>query len=236
MHISFPSSLIHGRLVKRYKRFLADVTLDNGDMVTAHCTNSGSMKSCLEEGAEVFLSPVNDPKRKTKFTWEMILIDGNWVGINTSMPNMLAFEWIKNGKIPGLEGYQHVKREVTFGDSRFDIFAENDTEKCFVEVKNVTMKEDDFALFPDAQTTRGQKHLETLIKVKQSGMRAVMLYVVQRIDVNRFAPAWGIDPQYAQLLQKAATAGVEIIPLQVEVHPEGFKLLRILPFTLELIA
>lgn len=233
MDIKFSTDLIPGKLIRRYKRFLADVTLSNGDEVTAHCTNSGSMKSCLEEGADVYLSPVNDPKRKTKFTWEMIKIDGNWVGINTSMPNMLAFEWIKNGVIPGLEGYTHVKREVTFGDSRFDIFAENESERCFVEVKNVTMKEGDFTLFPDAKTTRGQKHLETLIKVKQSGIRAVMLYVVQRVDVNRFAPAWGVDPQYAQLLQKAATAGVEIIPLQVEVQPVGFKLLRILPFTLE---
>lgn len=234
MHISFPSSLIHGRLVKRYKRFLADVTLDNNQLVTAHCTNSGSMKSCLEEGAEVFLSPVNDPKRKTKYTWEMIKIDGKWVGINTSMPNMLAFEWVKNGIIPGLEGYTSVKREVTFDDSRFDIFAENETERCFVEVKNVTMKEGDFALFPDAKTTRGQKHLETLIKVKQSGIRAVMLYVVQRVDVNRFAPAWEIDPQYARLLQKAYREGVEIIPIQVQVLPTGFNLLGVLPFCLEL--
>ncbi len=234
MHISFPSSLIHGRLVKRYKRFLADVTLDNNQLVTAHCTNSGSMKSCLEEGAEVFLSPVNDPKRKTKYTWEMIKIDGKWVGINTSMPNMLAFEWVKNGIIPGLEGYTSVKREVTFDDSRFDIFAENETERCFVEVKNVTMKEGDFALFPDAKTTRGQKHLETLIKVKQSGIRAVMLYVVQRVDVNRFAPAWDIDSQYAQLLQKAYSEGVEIIPIQVQVLPTGFNLLGVLPFCLEL--
>ena len=234
MHISFPSSLIHGRLVKRYKRFLADVTLDNNQLVTAHCTNSGSMKSCLEEGAEVFLSPVNDPKRKTKYTWEMIKIDGKWVGINTSMPNMLAFEWVKNGIIPGLEGYTSVKREVTFDDSRFDIFAENETERCFVEVKNVTMKEGDFALFPDAKTTRGQKHLETLIKVKQSGIRAVMLYVVQRVDVNRFAPAWDIDSQYAQLLQKAYSECVEIIPIQVQVLPTGFNLLGVLPFCLEL--
>lgn len=232
MHISFPNSLVHGRLVKRYKRFLADVTLDNNQLVTAHCTNSGSMKSCLEEGAEVYLSPVNDPKRKTKFTWEMIKIDGNWVGINTSMPNMLAFEWIKNGVIPGLEGYTHVKREVTFGDSRFDIFAENESERCFVEVKNVTMKEGDFALFPDAKTTRGQKHLETLIKVKKSGIRAVMLYVVQRIDVNRFAPAWDIDPQYAKVLQKAYSEGVEVIPLQVQVLPSGFKPLGVMPYNL----
>jgi sugar fermentation stimulation protein A len=233
MHIPFPSTLVHGRLIKRYKRFLADVTLDNGEEVTAHCTNSGTMKSCLEEGAEVFLSPVNDSKRKTKFTWEMIKIEGNWVGINTSMPNMLAFEWIKSGVIPGLEGYTYVKREVTFGDSRFDIYAENEAEKCFVEVKNVTLKEGSYALFPDAKTARGQKHLETLVQVKQSGMRAVMLYVVQRVDVDLFGPAWQIDPQYSLLLQKAHSAGVEVIPLQVQVLPSGFKPLGVMPYNIE---
>ncbi len=233
MDINFSTELIPGKLIRRYKRFLADVTLNNGDVVTAHCTNSGSMKSCLEEGAEVYLSPVNDPKRKTKFTWEMIKIDGNWVGINTSMPNMLAFEWIKNGVIPGLEGYTHVKREVTFGDSRFDIFAENDKEKCFIEVKNVTLKEGDFALFPDAKTTRGQKHLQTLIKVKESGMRAVMLYIIQRTDVNIFAPERKIDPDYAKLLVEAHGKGVEIFPFQVQVSPEGIIPMGILPHQLQ---
>ncbi|HPJ47211.1 MAG TPA: DNA/RNA nuclease SfsA [Tenuifilaceae bacterium] len=226
------SNLTHGYLIKRYKRFLADVKLDNGEVVTAHCTNSGSMKSCIEEGAEVYLSPVNDPKRKTKFTWEMIKINGSWVGINTSNPNRIAFEWISAGIVPGLEGYENVKREVTFGDSRFDIFVEKPGEQCFVEVKNVTLKEGDYARFPDAETIRGQKHLETLINVKQQGMRAVMLYIIQRIDVKIFAPATDIDPNYAKLLTKAHAAGVEIIPLQVKVTPEGIEPVGVLPFEL----
>jgi len=233
MHIDFPLPLVAGRLIKRYKRFLADVVLDSGETVTAHCTNSGSMKSCLEEGAEVYLSPVNDPKRKTKFTWEMIMINKGWVGINTSVPNRVAFEWVKAGVIPGLEDYTDVKREVTFGDSRFDLFAENDKEKCFIEVKNVTLKEGDFALFPDAKTTRGQKHLQTLIKVKESGMRAVMLYIIQRTDVNIFGPAWDIDPDYASLLVEAHSKGVEIIPFQVSVSPNGVSPLNTMPFTLQ---
>jgi sugar fermentation stimulation protein A len=224
----FKTPLIHGTFIKRYMRFLVDVTLDNGEVITAHCTNSGSMKSCLEVGAEVYLSPVNDPNRKTKFTWEMIKIGGNWVGINTSNPNTLAFEWISAGKIPELQGYTEVSREVKFGDSRFDIFATNQHEECFVEVKNVTLKEGDYALFPDAVTTRGQKHLETLIEVKKSGKRAVMLYVIQRIDVNKFAPAKDIDPDYAEKLKKAHKAGVEIIPLQVKVMPEGIEMYKIL--------
>ena len=233
MHIDFPTPLISGRLIKRYKRFLADVVLDSGETVTAHCTNSGSMKSCLEEGAEVYLSPVNDPKRKTKFTWEMIKINSNWVGINTSVPNRVAFEWVKAGVIPGLEGYTNVKREVTFEDSRFDIFAENGNEKCFIEVKNVTYREGDFALFPDAKTTRGQKHLQTLIKVKESKMRAVMLYIIQRTDVNIFAPAAEIDPDYARLLVDAHSKGVEVIPFQVKVSPQGITPVGIIPFQLQ---
>lgn len=233
MRIDFPLPLVHGTLIKRYKRFLADVELDSGEIVTAHCTNSGSMKSCLEEGAPVYLSPVNDPNRKTKFTWEMIWINDGWVGINTSIPNLVAYEWVKAGIIPGLEGYTQVKREVKFGDSRFDLFAENGNEQCFIEVKNVTLKEGDWALFPDAQTTRGQKHLQTLMEVKAQGMRAVMLYIVQREDVKTFGPAWNIDPAYAKLLLEAHGKGVEIIPLQTLVEPEGVSIVGVMPYILK---
>ncbi|MDX9696777.1 MAG: DNA/RNA nuclease SfsA, partial [Bacteroidales bacterium] len=150
--MNFKDPLIHGTLIKRYMRFLADVKLDSGETVTAHCTNSGSMKSCLEKGAEVYLSPVDDPNRKTKFTWEMIKINGDWVGINTSNPNKLAFEAVKAGQIEKLKGYTEVQAEVKFDDSRFDLMAKNDTETCFIEVKNVTYKEGNYALFPDAVT------------------------------------------------------------------------------------
>ncbi|MDX8339680.1 DNA/RNA nuclease SfsA [Draconibacterium sp. IB214405] len=228
--MKFDKELVHGKLIKRYKRFLADIELDTGEIVVAHCTNSGSMKSCLENGAEVYLTPVDDPKRRTKFTWEMIKINNDWVGIHTGNPNKLAFEAISNGLIPGLEGYTTVKREVKFGDSRFDVYAENDTEKCFVEVKNVSMKQDEFALFPDAVTTRGQKHLKTLIEVKKQGMRAVMLYVIQRSDVHIFGPAKEIDPDYAALLKQAWEAGVEIFPMQAKVTPEEITFVRKLPF------
>lgn len=227
--MKFQEKLIHGTLIKRYKRFLADVKLDDGTEVVAHCTNSGSMKSCLENGAEVYLSPVSDPKRKTKFTWEMIKINGDWVGINTGNPNKLAFEAISAGLIPGLEGYTTVKREVKFGDSRFDIFAENENEKCFTEVKNVTLKEGKYALFPDAVTIRGQKHLNTLIEVKNKEMRAVMLYIIQRSDVEVFAPAWEIDPVYSETLKRAVDSGVEVIPVMAKVTPETIELGEILP-------
>lgn len=235
--MKFKYPLIHGRLVKRYKRFLADVTLDDGRLVTVHCTNSGSMKSCLEEGAEVWLSPVKDPKRKTHFTWEMILIEGDWVGINTSNPNMLAFEWVGRGVVPGLEGLSGLRREVTWEDSRFDLYGEMDGggdgtapgRGCFIEVKNVTLKEGCRALFPDAVTERGRKHLNTLVRVKQSGMRAVMLYLVQRMDVDSFAPAREIDPAYGEALDEALRKGVEVIVVQARVTPESIEFHRSLP-------
>jgi sugar fermentation stimulation protein A len=226
----FKEKLIAGKLIKRYKRFLADVELDNGEVVTAHCTNSGSMKTCLEEGAPVMLSPVNDPKRKTKFTWEMIFINDNWIGINTSIPNILAYEAVKNGTIEKLSGYTEVKREVTFKNSRFDVFASNDNEKCFIEVKNVTLKSGDFALFPDAVTARGLKHLNTLLEVKREGMRAVMLYVIQRSDVSKFAPATDIDPVYASALKNVFEKGVEVIPVQAKVSPQGVEVVKEFPF------
>ena len=228
----FNEPLVKGKLIKRYKRFLADVELEDGTVITAHCTNSGSMKTCIEEGAPVYMTPVNDPKRKTKFTWEMIFLNHDWIGINTSVPNLLAFEAIRDSKIGKLKGYTTVKREVTFGDSRFDIYAENDHEKCFVEVKNVTMKVGDFALFPDAVTTRGKKHLETLMRVKEQGIRAVMLYVIQRMDVKKFGTAKEIDPEYAATLQKAYASGVEIIPVQAKVTPEQIEIVKEVPFEL----
>jgi len=228
----FTDKLVHGRLIKRYKRFLADIELDNGEIITAHCTNSGSMKSCLENNAEVYVSPANDSKRKTKFTWEMIKINGNWVGIHTGNPNKIAFELIKKGEIDKLKGYTEVRREVKFQDSRFDIMARNESQTCFVEVKNVTFKEGNYALFPDAVTIRGKKHLETLMQVKQQGMRAVMLYVIQRTDVSVFAPAKDIDPDYSVTLKKAYGKGVEIIPVQTKVTPQNIELYQELPFEL----
>ena len=228
--MKFDTELVSGKLVKRYKRFLADIKLEDGSVVVAHCTNSGSMISCIEEGARVYLSPAADPKRKTRFTWEMIEINNTWVGINTSIPNQLVFEAVRDQEIPQLKDYTFVKREVKFEDSRFDVYAENKTEKCFIEVKNVSMKVGDAALFPDSVTTRGRKHLETLIRVKEQGIRAVMVYVIQRMDVNTFGAARHIDPNYADSLEKAQKAGVEIIALQAKVNPDGIQIVKQLPF------
>jgi len=228
--MEFQNQLVHGRLLKRYKRFLADVLLEDGSVVTAHCTNSGSMKSCLVEGAEVCLTPVDDPKRKTRFTWEMIRIESDWVGINTSHPNALAFEWVEEGLIPGLEGLTELRREVKWEDSRFDLFGKEEGKGCFIEVKNVSLREGKRALFPDAVTTRGRKHLNTLVRVKQAGMRAVMLYVVQRMDVSLFSPAREIDPDYAIALDNAIKRGVEIFVAQAKVSLEGITFHKMLPY------
>jgi sugar fermentation stimulation protein A len=230
--MKFKTQLVPGKLVKRYKRFLADVELDNGTVVTTHCTNSGSMKSCIEAEAPVMLTHHNDSKRKTQYTWEMIFINNGWIGINTSIPNILAYEAIRDQKIRKLNNYSSVKREVKIGDSRLDIYAENESEKCFVEVKNVTLKEGKYALFPDAVTTRGLKHLKTLMEIKKKGMRAVMLYIIQRTDVVIFAPAKEIDPAYADTLYEAFKNGVEVIPLQAEVNPKEIKIIQEIPFLL----
>ncbi|MFO7830142.1 MAG: DNA/RNA nuclease SfsA, partial [Bacteroidales bacterium] len=159
----------------------------------------------------------------------------NWVGINTNNPNKIAFDAISEGQIEKLIGYTDVSREVKFGDSRFDIMAKNSVETCFVEVKNVTLKEGKYALFPDAVTTRGKKHLNTLMEVKQQGMRAVMLYIIQRMDVEIFAPATDIDPEYAKTLKKAYENGVEIIPLQAKVTPSNIEIIGELEKDLTLI-
>ncbi|MEW5846234.1 MAG: DNA/RNA nuclease SfsA [Bacteroidota bacterium] len=228
----FDQPLIHGRLIKRYKRFLADIVLDNGETVTAHCTNSGSMKSCLEDNAEVFISISPNPNRKLPYTWEMIKINGNWVGINTSNPNRIAFEILVSHWIDTLPRFTLLKREVKFDDSRFDIYGESLNQKWFFEVKNVTLKDGQYARFPDAVTIRGQKHLNTLNKAKAGGYHVAMLYIIQRTDVDIFAPAWSIDPAYAKELLKAFDAGVKLFAVQVNVTPECIEPLRLLPIDL----
>lgn len=230
--MKFPTELVKGNLIKRYKRFLTDVELEDGSEVIAHCTNSGSMATCIEEGAPVYLSPATDPKRKTKFSWEMIYINNSWIGVNTMIPNQLVFDAIKNGELEKLKGYTFVKREVKFNDSRFDIYAENPKEKCFIEVKNVSMKVGDMARFPDAVTTRGRKHLNTLVEVKKSGMRAVMVYVIQRVDVASLGFANDIDPEYSIALKHAVTNGVEVIALQAKVDTEGISIIGEIPVSL----
>jgi sugar fermentation stimulation protein A len=214
--MKFPDPLIKGQLIKRYKRFLTDVELADGTVVVAHCANSGSMESVNEPGAEVWLSPARNPDRKLKYTWEMIKIGKSLVGINTSLPNMIVSEAIEAGKIEELTGYASLRREVKYGkNSRIDILLEDEARpKCYVEVKNTTMRRDLKAgavEFPDAVTSRGAKHLLELADMVKEGHRAVMFYLVQREDADRFKVADDIDPAYAEGLTAALKAGVEVV-------------------------
>jgi len=231
----FENALTEGRLIKRYKRFLADVELPDGSVVVAHCANSGSMLGCKEPGSRVYLSPNTNPKAKLDWRWEMVEVDGHLVGINTSHPNKLAEEAILGGVIPELAGYGGLRREVKYGkNSRIDILLEAPEEaskpaQCFVEVKNVTLKVGDDAQFPDAVTARGTKHLRELMDMVAEGHRAVMLYLVQRGDCLSFAPAADIDPTYAAALREAKEAGVETLCYVCDLSTEGIRVDRPMP-------
>ncbi len=206
--------LIAGILIKRYKRFLADVQLiESGRTVTAHCPNSGSMKGCSEPGSQVFLSESNNPKRKLKYTWELLQGSGTMIGINTQVPNKLVKQAIENGLIEELSGYDRVKAEIkTSEHTRLDLLLEKDTgEKCYVEIKNCTLVENKVAMFPDAVTIRGQKHLTELEGLVSKGHRGVIFYLIQRMDAKSFRPADMIDKTYAEKLKRAVINGVEVI-------------------------
>jgi len=217
--------VIFGKLIRRYKRFLADVELDDGTVVTAHCPNTGRMTTCAEPGWRVALSDSANPKRKYRYTWELVHNGTCWICVNTGRANAVAFEAVSNGWIPELAGYDDVLREQTFGNSRFDLLLKKGNEFCYVEVKNVTLlAEDGSYAFPDAITERGHKHLNELIEVVKAGHRAAMLYVIPRSDGSQFRAAHEIDPDYAQALEKAVAAGVEIHVWQAAVSPKEVRL------------
>lgn len=219
------NNLIQGKILKRYKRFFADIELPSGEVVVAHTPNTGSMKTCWEPGWPALISPSDNPKRKLKYTLEMTHNGDTWIGVHTGHPNKIVFDAISSGKIPKLDGYDKHRREVKIGDSRIDILCENDDEKCYVEVKNVTLKaEGKLALFPDAVSTRGQKHLKELIELKRQGIRACMFYLVQREDVDAFSPARDIDPEYARLLAEAVKSGVEVFAYKCQLNQSEIEI------------
>ena len=226
----FPTNLIRGALMQRYKRFLADVRLATGEVVTAHCTNTGSMLGCKEPGSAVYLSLSPNKGRKLAYTWEMIQVERNWVGINTMHPNRLVAEAIAAGAIPELCGYETIRREVKVSaHSRLDLCLEGSHGCCFVEVKNVTLSFDRAAAFPDAVSERATKHLKELIRLKRKGHRTAVVFVVQRSDCDYFRPADEIDPEYGRWLRKALKAGVEALPYHAEVTPRQIVLTHRLP-------
>jgi len=228
--MKFPSPLIKGTLIKRYKRFMADVEISDGSIVTAHCANSGSMLSVNEPGAEVWISPASNPDRKLKFTWELIRIGSTLVGINTALPNKMVSAAISDGTISELDGYASLRNEVKYGkNSRIDILLEDDKKPmCYVEVKNVTLRRDLSegapAEFPDSVTSRGTKHLQELSDMVAEGHRAVMVYLVQREDAESFVIARDIDPIYGEALDVAKKSGVEALCYRCTLSPEEIKI------------
>jgi sugar fermentation stimulation protein A len=236
--MKFPAPLVEGILVNRYKRFFADVQLPSGEVVTAHCANSGSMLSVKDPGARVWLSPAPNPERKLRWTWEIIEIHGGLVGINTGHPNRLVAEAIAAGQIKELNGYTSLKREQKYGkNSRIDILLESsDKPLCYVEVKNVTLKRrqglDYPAEFPDSVTERGAKHLVEMTDMVKAGARAVMFYLVQRGDCQRFTVAADLDPTYAKGLKMALSQGVEAVCYGCEVTPDGITIAKALTLDL----
>lgn len=222
-----------GQLQKRYKRFFADILLATGEMITAHCANTGPMTGVAIPGRPVLVSHHSDPKRKLAYTWELIHLEDTeptWVNINTARPNPVIRELLKLYGLPEVQDYQHINPEMPYGTegSRIDFCLTGGEKPIYIEVKNTTWVQGTLALFPDTVTTRGQKHLRELIRlVPQS--RAIIIYFIGRGDCTHFAPGDSADPEYGRLLRQAVQAGVEVLPCQFEVTPTGITYERRLP-------
>lgn len=232
--MKFESKLVDGIIIKRYKRFLADIELSCGKVITVYVPNTGSMKTCWEAGWQVLLSESGNTKRKYRYTLEMLHNGNTWIGINTSLTNKIAHEAIAAGTIKELKEYSIIKPEVKIGASRLDFQLTNQhNQTCYVEVKNVTLfQAPDIATFPDAITKRGQKHIQELINIQKDGDHATLLFIVQREDVNSFQPAKEIDLTYAELLKSALKQGVEVLVYQCSISPKEIKVRRKLPINI----
>lgn len=247
----FDPPLVEGRLVRRYKRFLVDVELDDGQMVTAHCTNTGSLRGCLAPGARVMLAPADAPGRKLRWTWKMVRVGRTWVGVDTGLAVPLVGEALAGGLLSELEGYDRILPEVPYGQqgrSRIDLLLSrggrpvrrkgrrtlfDGDERVYVEVKNTTLAlPGKRAAFPDAVTERGRKHLDELIAMVGEGHRAAMVFCAQRSDCRGFVPADEIDPAYGRTLRRAVQAGVEAYAIAVATGPKRARPLRRLPLIL----
>ncbi|MBX9755792.1 MAG: DNA/RNA nuclease SfsA [Pseudomonadaceae bacterium] len=229
--MQFEPALEQGRLLKRYKRFLADIETASGELLTIHCPNTGSMFNCMQEGGAVWFSRSNDPKRKLPGTWELSETpQGRLACVNTGRANGLVEEALRAGVITELNGFTGLRREVPYGEerSRIDFRLDYPSGPAFVEVKSVTLGFTDstVAAFPDARTERGAKHLRELATLARNGVRAVQLYCVNLSGIEAVRPAMEIDPAYAQGLREALTAGVEVLAYGVEISPQEIRLVR----------
>ena len=231
--MELPRPLHPGILVKRYKRFLADVRLEDGTEITVHCPNPGRMTGLVTPGSRIWLSRSDNPKRKLPFAFELFEGENGLVGINTGYPNKIVSEAITEGRIPELAGYEAMRREVNYGDrSRIDVLLEDPSQgRCWVEIKNVHLKRDSdinpgIAEFPDSVTARGTRHLYELANQVKNGDRAVMVYLVQRMDCDRFCIAGDIDPNYQKAFIYALAAGVQMLCLDVSITTETISVRR----------
>lgn len=217
------SDLITGRLVSRYKRFFADIELENGELITAHCANTGPMTGVCQIGSPVLISHQPNPKRKLAYSWEAIYLDNEWIGINTSLPNRVIGYMLDLYLIPQLEPYTNVKGEVVYGNekSRIDFLLTdaNSGKRTYVEVKNTTWCMGSLALFPDTVTTRGQKHLRELMSVIQNDTDAALIFFINRGDCDRFASGSNADPEYDRLLKEAIAKGVKVLACRFKIEP-----------------
>lgn len=229
--------LIKGKLLKRYKRFLADVELESGQVVIAHCPNTGAMTGCAEPGFEVWLSPSTNPKRKLAYTWELAVNHNNcWIGINTHNANKLVQEAIIDTKIQELSGYESIKPEVKYGEenSRIDfLLTDKNKPDCYIEVKSVTLlsnESNNSGTFPDAKTARGAKHLRELSKIAKGGERAVIFFCVQHSGIQTVSVNEAIDPAYAEEMRNALASGVEVIAYGCEISQQKVYINQVLEF------
>ncbi|ROU16054.1 DNA/RNA nuclease SfsA [Kluyvera ascorbata] len=234
--MKFTPTLKHATLIQRYKRFLADVVTPEGETFTLHCPNTGAMTGCATPGDTVWYSTSENTKRKYPHTWELTQTQaGAFICVNTLRANTLAKEAIQANRIPALTGYNILKSEVKYGEenSRIDIMLQaDDRPNCYIEVKSVTLAENEFGYFPDAVTVRGQKHLRELMGVVASGERAVLLFTILHSAIEYFSPAHHIDAKYAQLLIEAQKQGVEILAYKAELSADNMTLISPLPIAL----
>lgn len=232
----YPAPVVEGVLVRRYQRFLADVTLASGDVLTVHCANSGSMRTCAEPGRPVRISDSGSATRRLRWNLEQIRMGRAWVGLNTSVPNRALEAAIARGGVEALRGYPSMRREVVYGRegrSRIDLLLEDGPRRCWVEIKNTSYRVGDEVRFPDSPTERGRKHLDELSDRARAGDRAVLVFFVNRPDVAVFRPAYEIDPAYAEGLSRAVAAGVEVLPLRALLSADGVRVGEPIPFRLE---
>ncbi|WP_088332677.1 DNA/RNA nuclease SfsA [Lacimicrobium sp. SS2-24] len=226
--MKFTPSLVPGTLIKRYKRFLADVRLDTSEVVTAHCANTGAMTGCAEPGFRVWLSYHDDPKRKLAYSWQLAQdAKQHWIGINTHNANKLVAEAVRQDRVPELGGYRTLRQEVRYGEekSRIDLLlSDGPGPDCFVEVKSVTLLQDGCGYFPDAVTERGRKHLRELMKLPAQGFRAVLFFCVQHSGIHHVRAAEHIDAEYSRLLEEAIERGLEVLCYDCQFSAEKIEL------------